>query len=398
MVNLLSSPLFAIIGIALMAVMAWMMLKLFPLLEVESRVHKNTLPLDGLRGLAASSVLFHHAFIWFYWGKTGTWSEPPSHLYAQMGPAAVTLFFFVSGYLFWDKAIRRPDRISYSLLLPNRMRRILPAYWAAVFVILISAAVSSQFQIHEQMAVLIKEGGEWILGGFPNLESPDINHVSNLLLTAGVFWTLRMEWMFYASLPLLHWFRKGWRLVLLFVTTAIISKLMSASHSNASHTQLWALIHQYFHMFTVAFAIGMIAAYRPWKERLRIWMISPGAALIAVAFLFVELSLGAPAYTLQRSILLAPLFFTVIAGNGFGGLLSSRPMRALGQISYSVYIFHGVVLFDVLSLWNRRYPIATMRPASYAIFIWMIGMAVVIISTLSYWYIERLSTQRIGSN
>jgi peptidoglycan/LPS O-acetylase OafA/YrhL len=99
-------------------------------------------------------------------------------------------------------------------------------------------------------------------------------------------------------------------------------------------------------------------------------------------------------YTVPQALLLAPVFFLVIAGNNFGGLLSSRPMRALGQISYSIYIFHGILLFDLLTLWTRLQPIATMGRTSYAVLIWSVGIIVVLFSTLSYWFIERVFTAR----
>ena len=392
--NLLASPLFAIFGLILMSWAAWLILRVLPLLEVESRAHRNTLPLDGLRGLLASSVFFHHAHIWFYYSRTGKWSETQSQFYAQLGPAAVTLFFFVSGYLFWDKAIRRPEQITWALLLPNRMRRILPAYWVAVVLIFFSAFAASRFHLQEGWPALTKEVCEWTLGGFPNFDAHNINTMDNIPISAGVFWTLRVEWMFYVSLPLLLWFRKGFRVLLLFAAAAIAFQTFGWFHIDVERTQPGLLLSRYLQMFLVGFAVGMVAAYKPWGSRMQTWMTSHVAAIFALLCLGIELSRNVPVYSWTQSLLLAPLFFTVIVGNTFAGLLSSRPLRALGQMSYSLYILHGVLLFDLLSLWNRKYPLALMSPNSYVLLMWSVAIVLVAVSALNYWHVEKRFIQK----
>ena len=374
-----------------MAAAAALMLRFVPLLAVERRAHRDSLPLDGLRGLLASSVLFHHAEIWFVYAHSGRWDTPASRLYTAIGPAAVTVFFFISGYLFWDKALRKPERVSWSQLLPNRARRILPAYWAAVLLILLSCLVLSHFRLQERGHTVTKEIAEWLVGGFPHLGDTSLNGVNGVIVSAGVFWTLRMEWMFYGLLPLLLWFRKAWRLPLLFAGAKLLSillTLVSNSHFGKMHAVFWELPTQFCSMMFVGFSIGMIAAYRPWNERVRRSMTSPWAAALALVCVALTFKTQG-AYTVAQSLLLAPLFLTVVAGNSFAGLFSSRPMRALGQISYSVYILHGVLLFDLLHLWNQHSAVAAMSRTTFALLIWGIGMAVALIATLSYWLIER---------
>ncbi len=380
-----------------MACAARGMLAIFPLLSVEKRAHKDSLPLDGLRGLLASAVLFHHASIWFAYKHRGVWGEPSSRLYAHIGPAAVTLFFFVSGYLFWDKVLRTPDRITWARLLPNRARRILPAYWAAALLILLSALVYTHFHLHEPAGRFLEECARWALVGFPILGNTGANGLSGEVLSAGVFWTLQMEAMFYILLPLLLWFRASWRFPLLLVLAEVLLKLshhLDPTHLGQTLAPFTGLFERFLLMFKVGFFLGMLAAYRPWKAHWLNWMRSPWAAIAAIVCLCLELTLTDHSYTVLLSLLLAPTFFLVIAGNTFGGLFSSLPMRSLGQVSYSIYIFHGILLFDLLSLWNKHHPINTMSEPAFAGVIWILGMAAVVFSTLSYWYIERPFTTR----
>ncbi len=379
------SPLFAVIGVALMAAAARGMLFLFPLLDVEKRAHKSSLPLDGLRGLLASSVLFHHAAIWFEYERTGHWSEPASRLYAQLGPAAVTVFFFVSGYLFWDKALKRPDTITWRKLVPNRVRRIFPAYWAAVVVILVSALAASNFHLHQSARSSALQAIEWFTG----LASPNINGVDQEPLTASVFWTLRMEWVFYLLLPVMAFFRKWWQFALMVVVAPLLLLLLKKVELPYDPLYLMNMFRRFLQMFSIAFVIGMLAAYRPWGERVLRTMRTPAAQCFAVVCVCAELTLFKSTYTLAQSLLLAPLFFFVVAGISFGGLLTSRALRALGQISYSVYIFHGVLLFNLIAMYGRYHSIAAMNFFSYCLLIWGIGVIVAILCTLTYWWIER---------
>jgi peptidoglycan/LPS O-acetylase OafA/YrhL len=64
-------------------------------------------------------------------------------------------------------------------------------------------------------------------------------------------------------------------------------------------------------------------------------------------------------------------------------------MRCLGQVSYSVYIFHTIILFVLTRTWNRVTPIAGMPPTAYWMLILGIGMVVATLCTLTYWFIER---------
>lgn len=60
--------------------------------------------LDGLRGMAALMVATHHAALCCTWLKTGDWGEAQSPVLQLFGPAGVTIFFMLTGYLFWGKA------------------------------------------------------------------------------------------------------------------------------------------------------------------------------------------------------------------------------------------------------------------------------------------------------
>jgi len=64
---------------------------------------------------------------------------------------------------------------------------------------------------------------------------------------------------------------------------------------------------------------------------------------LATAFLF-------PPYTPLNRILVALLFVMLAGGYDFGGILRHRGMKMLGDMSYSIYLMHGVVLYSVFAL------------------------------------------------
>ena len=66
--------------------------------------------LDGLRGFAALSVFFHHVAITYYFIVAGEWSHAGSRFYTLLGPVGVSLFFMITGFLFWGKMLRTKGR------------------------------------------------------------------------------------------------------------------------------------------------------------------------------------------------------------------------------------------------------------------------------------------------
>src|SRR5262245_31692713 len=61
--------------------------------------------LDGLRGLLATGVFFCHSVVFYHYLGRDAWERPASPFYAALGEFAVALFFMITGFLFWSRAI-----------------------------------------------------------------------------------------------------------------------------------------------------------------------------------------------------------------------------------------------------------------------------------------------------
>lgn len=77
-------------------------------------------------------------------------------------------------------------------------------------------------------------------------------------------------------------------------------------------------------------------------------------------------------------------FYLVASGNTLGGLLTSRPARVLGTVSYSLYLLQGLVLFAGRSVVRLKGADAT----KIALFESVCGLALTLVSFATYRWIE----------
>ena len=158
--------------------------------------------IEGLRALAAGSVLVSHA--WLYSSPSGRAEDigPLTRFLPDLS-FGVILFFTLSGFLLYRpfaSAVLRGDPLpSPRKYFRNRALRILPAYW----VILLVCALVLQ-------SVLIRSSGELENGGLfePALLSwtallAQDYAPQTLLMGIGPAWSLAVEVVFYLILPLL---------------------------------------------------------------------------------------------------------------------------------------------------------------------------------------------------
>lgn len=341
--------------------------------------------IDGLRGVLALSVFVHHASCARNFFLHGRW-EPMDAVFSQMGTYAVTLFFFITGFLFWTK-LQRDPRPGLARHLRSRIRRLGPAYWASVAVIVLLVAAVSHGRLQESPVALAKHLGSWVLFTLPGLIN--INDVRDTwMFDAGVAWTLRLEWMFYLLIPFCGWFAgRAWRAGIFLAVLAGLHWLATRAVSvDAIPWVLRDLALQSALYLLLFFSGGIVAAaVRPWlRERFsRIDFRRPvfsaaGVAAVAATIIFVEQPYGSPRETLA---LFLP-FLLIALGNDWFGFLTSRPALFLGKISYSVYLLHGIVLYLASRGLNKIFPVAEIPAAAYWVFIAALGVVVIAVAAL----------------
>jgi len=287
--------------------------------------------IDGLRGYLAFFVFLCHSSVWYFFLRTGRWEVPPSHLYTHFGQSSVVFFFMITGFLFWTKLIDgRNKQINWSRLYVSRILRLAPLYFFMLLLLTILTAVLTNFVLNEPLNKLIMEIIKW--STFTILGAPDLNGMNGTrLLIASVTWSLRYEWFFYLSLPISAvLIRVIPPYLYLFVSVASIVALV------LSHPDLHRL---------AAFGGGISAAFLVRWSSFTSFLNGSVGAVIALLCIGATISIFPSAYTPPALFLLAIVFTIVACGNTLFGVLSSPISRSLGEIAYSIYLLHGIVLF-----------------------------------------------------
>ncbi|MEX0774446.1 MAG: acyltransferase [Phycisphaeraceae bacterium] len=331
--------------------------------------------LDGLRGFLALAVVVHHACIARLHFVDLEWVEPDSVFYTAIGPIAVAMFFMVTGFLFWGKAWDSGGRVAPLRLLHNRVRRIAPLFLLLATIIAALAILRS-----DEWRGLPTGLTQYLAStaGLGLVFLPKLNNVHPDPLYQSMIWTLQYEWQFYLALPLIGLLatpRRYWGIVI--VGLAVTYWLDDALYLN--------------------FLGGIAAVHLLHYPAARRWLASPVVAAAALAWLVGVIVLASQFWVTtgsyrqyQAPAVLAsfPLFLTVVAGTSYGGLLTWRPSRCLGHISYSVYLLHGSVLYICLWFISRRIALHEIPPWQYWLLASVLMTVVVGFSACTYRLVE----------
>jgi peptidoglycan/LPS O-acetylase OafA/YrhL len=296
--------------------------------------------LDHLRAGAALLVFLYHTFNVFY----GHWHAYPNAFLAGWlveGHSGVGLFFVLSGYLFMNIAIAAPG-IQWCGFMRNRLLRIFP-----LFVVMFVVATSVGRDAFRP--------GDFLYLLFSNLgEAP----TSNSFITGGA-WTISIEFSFYMVFPFLGRFAIqygiGWlvRLIGLWLLLRCGAYFVTAQSTHMYYSTLLGRFDQ----FLIGMACAMFVQRTPVlrERRLRgVWSI----AALALAVTMLGLLARHASYQLPQpkqpvwavwGVLEAMMWGGVIAAysswrGALPGWISAR-LSAAGEVSYSFYLLHGLVLF-----------------------------------------------------
>jgi peptidoglycan/LPS O-acetylase OafA/YrhL len=301
--------------------------------------------LEGLRGILALSVAAHHACCWYYFANTGNWSTGRSVIFDRLADFGVIQFFYLSGFLFWRKLIRR-GHVEAGRFYLSRFVRIGPVYYVCIAAAILVGFLAAGFTLQVAPTGLFASLLPWLL--FSLGGRPAVNSIDLVRITCGVTWTLALEWLFYLSLPFLAWFsRRALRLAVFAAAFGILflagQHLRFAIADGQPLHAVGELLAVYAKFMLIGFGGGMLVAAL--ESRLSGWL----APLFrwrnwVVLGLFVAY-LTIPGIAALGQVLLLAAFALVVEGADLFGFLTRRTTRFLGAISYPVYLVHGMVYF-----------------------------------------------------
>lgn len=334
--------------------------------------------LDGVRGLLALAVFFHHAAIWHQYLIIGEWRLPPSRFFANLGQAGVSMFFMITAYLFWSQMLKARGRPNFLKLYVGRLFRIVPLYLVLTLIVLGTVGFATHWRLNESPFQVATEVARWLAGGAVVVGDVNRYHETQLI-SAWVTWSLRYEWMFYASLIATAFFARSWLggllLPLIGLTIATLFGLRGRDLFEAT--------------LVLLFSVGMIAAAAR-KPLASAFGGIPQWALSAVAIVFVAIALTRfdGMYGVAPALLLGAGFLLIVSGTTVFGLLLTRPARRLGDISYGIYLLQGPVLFLAFSFpWARTASVGS--PAVHWSLVATAAVALTACATLMHSLVER---------
>ncbi|MEO7117260.1 MAG: acyltransferase [Caldimonas sp.] len=340
-------------------------------------------PIDGLRMIAAFGVMWIHT-----WAKFGypTLQIGPFDLYKLIAIVGngVDFFFVISGFCMYLMAGNKEYSVNaYLHFIKKRFLRIAPAFYVAVIVYGIIKIYSDPF--------------------FPLLRET-IFHFSFLNNFTGStisspFWSIATEWDFYIILPILVFMNKKYSLAhnLLFLSFISIV-LLCIVNNGVLNEDFWQW--QIFVRFP-EFAVGMYAAHL-YKNGKTVPNFFKGSKGLLMAFTTMYIGRIFKFSSFIAAVGGFGFFFKSIADavmvSGFAILLlhvitqrtliseflSGKIITWLGRISYSVYLWHSLVIY-FLGNFFIKLPFSNLNVVVAFI---GISLATIIVSYISYTFLE----------
>ena len=254
-----------------------------------------------------------------------------------------------------------------------RFYRLFPIYFFSICIIFILIAIISKLKRNDSFFNLIKQIINWILF---TIDGPkNINNINNtFILNAGVTWTLPYEWMFYFLLPVFAVILKikvNYKIIVGFVIAfLIILSIYKPSFKN-------------FVPFIFGIAIGLLM-----KEKKYQFFKKSIYTFIALFLLFISINYFHSGRKIIPILISFFILFIIANGNSFFGLLSNSFSRKLGQITYSIYLLHGIILFTVFYFFIGFEKASKLSQIEHWSIIALTIFPVILLSQITYKYIE----------
>ncbi|MEN3123097.1 acyltransferase family protein [Janibacter sp. LM] len=308
-------------------------------------------PLDGLRGISVIAIVLFHAEV--AWVHGGYW--------------AVNVFFIVSGYLITGLLLKEHDRwgtVDLVTFYVRRAKRLLPALVTSV----VAIAVASRWIMGESMpdttrgdalsSLFYVANWRFIFTGQSYFEqfgeASPFRHM----------WTLAIEEQYYLFFPMLLLglmavLRTRWRVtfglvIFIALSAGIMWWLAPTGGADASRVYYGTDTRMQDIFSGCALALAVWAARR--RDLVRIarhrtaleMMGGAGLVGLVAALLFMKLDAWAYpwGYLLFNTgfVVLVLAMVELLPDGGLARAMSWRPLVWVGQLSYSLYLWHWPVI------------------------------------------------------
>ena len=318
--------------------------------------------LDGLRALSISLVVLYHARY--------TEDFPAFELLGKIshvGVVGVQIFFVISGFLITWLLLGeegKTGRISLKGFYSRRALRILPPAFVYLAAVGVMANLRATPVTHRELLAATLFFRNLSLGG-----SGYTKH----------YWSLSLEEQFYLVWPLLLiWLPRRARL---WATAGLISvepvwrQLNIWRHTAADVN--WQRTDLRYSGLLVGALLALVLAEPRLKAKLdRLLVFGPGVFAVAAAALVALLALPLDSQPkvfrvdpeLMQALPTVVLVAVLVEGRGgvFSSLFELAPIRWLGRLSYSLYLWQQLFCFQSTGPWFEHFPLNVLAALAFA--------------------------------
>jgi peptidoglycan/LPS O-acetylase OafA/YrhL len=311
--------------------------------------------LDGLRGIAILLVIgFHYGSVQL----TGN-TNPLAQIIQKMtylGWMGVDLFFVLSGFLIGSILLRYKGSGNYfSTFYIRRIVRIIPVY----FLLLLLYMLISKFPFFSGSSFLTYEKGIPLWPYFVmihNFYMANNNNFGNSAI--GLTWSIGIEEQFYIIFPFVVAFFKKWWLFVFLLLAIIAAPILRYQYKE------WLPGYVLLQCRMDSLSFGALIAFVNWYFDLRnmvnkyfSFLIIIMVCDVIICFLLYSVydDIGAIRHTLFALFFTGMLLIALTKQESlFARLLRNKLLTWVGTISYSLYLFHYIILGLLHFVFSRK--------------------------------------------
>lgn len=347
--------------------------------------------LDGLRALAAFSVVFFHTSNWFEYPDTRIYYFLKRGLSfgGHGGSLGVTFFFILSGFLITYLMFVEQgecNKLNISFFYIRRVLRIWPLYYLTLFVgFLVYPSVVRLFgHVHTENASALPY--LFFVANFDRIYNTNPN--TGIL---GIQWSVAVEEQFYLLWPVFFYFFGKKRVFPFLIIGIIVASEWFFMHSDSGPVREFHLV-SCFRFLAFGALLAHICYFNPGLVRFVLQRVNKAVIVLiycaCLSLLLFQYRVSASFFQARYLCHFLPyIFFGFViveqnySGNSFIKIGACRMLNWLGKISYGLYMTHMIAIYIVLKVFPKN--------PEYVVFNVIASVLItIIISHFSYVYYE----------